>query len=184
MKGLQSDTDGVTACKTTWRAPQHRNGEPHPDHICHDLSLPTGSLEDASWNMESVGLALGVIGQLIPGHLPVRLHPAAPLLFEVLSSLKRPTSASSSQACVMTLAKFKTCLRNLPRSQPRYSPVSDDVVQDSFAFAMMACLTASLPSSLSARLQDGGAAAARRFAIVSPGRPAQAEADWWHAQKR
>ena len=81
MKGLHSDTDGVIARKTTWRAPQHRNAEQRPDHIPYDLSPLTSSLEDASRNTESVGLALGFIGQLIPGHLPVRLHPAARLLF-------------------------------------------------------------------------------------------------------
>ena len=77
MKGLHSDTDGVTARKTTWRTPQHRNAEQRPDHIPYDLSPLPSSLEDASRNAESVGLALGCIGQLIPGDLPVRPHPAA-----------------------------------------------------------------------------------------------------------
>ena len=35
------------------------------------------SLEDASRNLESSGLGLGFWGQLIPGHLPVKLHTAA-----------------------------------------------------------------------------------------------------------
>ena len=37
MKGVQSDADGATACKTTWRSLKHRNGEQHLCIFCRPI---------------------------------------------------------------------------------------------------------------------------------------------------
>ena len=39
MKGLQSEADGMTACKTTWRSLKHRNGEQHLCIFCRPIQI-------------------------------------------------------------------------------------------------------------------------------------------------
>ena len=39
MKGLQSEADVMTACKTTWRSLKHRNGEQHLCTFCRPIQI-------------------------------------------------------------------------------------------------------------------------------------------------